>query len=104
MNNFEVIAENTEEMVMDKDEIVKRNVVENPMKGYWMFPRIIWIAYLAILLVWIVDNEGGFGWTANNVFGWHALFMSLFTIILNSETIIAYTIPFFPFVERYNQK
>ena len=59
----------------------------------WLTPRLISLIYLVILLVWIVEAEGGFGYTENNVFGWHALLMSFFVVIFMNEALLTYKAP-----------
>jgi hypothetical protein len=45
--------------------------------GLWLLPRLAWVTFLVIILVWAILVEGGFGFDESSVFGWHALFMTL---------------------------
>ena len=45
--------------------------------GLWLLPRLAWVTFLVIILVWVILVEGGFGFDESSVFGWHALFMTL---------------------------
>ncbi|RKO84879.1 eukaryotic cytochrome b561-domain-containing protein [Blyttiomyces helicus] len=62
-------------------------------------PRATMIAFGAILILWINRAEGGIGVSANNVFGYHALLMGLFTVGFTQEALLAYSAPLWgPFV------
>jgi hypothetical protein len=45
--------------------------------GVWTLPRVMWIIFLVLILVWIMDAEGGLGFTESSVFGWHPFLMTL---------------------------
>ena len=62
----------------------------------WIMPRIISLIFLVVLLVWIVQVEGGFGFDAASVFGWHALLMSFFVVMFTNEALLTYTAPLLP--------
>ncbi len=59
----------------------------------WMLPRLIAFIYLVILFLWIYEAEGGIGSQDNSLFGWHALLMSFFVIVLLQEATLAYASP-----------
>ena len=62
----------------------------------WTLPRVISLTYLVVLLVWIVQVEGGFGFDAASIFGWHALLMSFFVAMFTNEALLTYVAPLFP--------
>mmetsp|Transcript_13601 Transcript_13601/g.20395 ORF Transcript_13601/g.20395 Transcript_13601/m.20395 type:complete len:365 (-) Transcript_13601:429-1523(-) len=62
----------------------------------WVLPRVFSLIYLVVLLVWIVETQGGFGFDASTVFGWHALLMSFFVTLFTNEAVLTYTAPLFP--------
>lgn len=62
----------------------------------WTLPRAISLTYLVVLLVWIVQVEGGFGFDAASIFGWHALLMSFFVAMFTNEALLTYVAPLFP--------
>ena len=62
----------------------------------WLLPRLISCIFLIVLIYWIKKVEGGFGYEEVSVFGWHALFMSLFIVMCTNEAILTYTAPLLP--------
>ena len=62
----------------------------------WMLPRLLSLTYLVVLLVWIVQVQGGFGFDADSIFGWHALLMSFFVAMFTNEALLTYVAPLFP--------
>ncbi len=68
----------------------------------WMLPRLIAFIYVVILFLWIYEAEGGIGSVDSNLFGWHALLMSFFIVILMQEAVLAYSAPLLaPFKFQY---
>lgn len=59
----------------------------------WLLPRVVTAIYFCILFVWIYKAEGGIGTNDSNIFGLHALFMSLFILIFVQEAILAFSWP-----------
>jgi hypothetical protein len=59
----------------------------------WYTPRVLSLIYLIVMLVWVVEAEGGFGYTATTVFGWHPLLMSFFVVMFTNEAILTYKAP-----------
>jgi Ctr copper transporter family len=71
--------------------------LENVCKyTFWIMPRLCSLVFLVILLVWIVEVEGSFGYVEESVFGWHALLMSFFIAMFTNEAILTYSVPLFP--------
>eukprot|EP01035_Chromulina_nebulosa_P022251 gene22251-28822_t len=62
----------------------------------WLLPRLSSLIYLVILLVWIIQVEGGFGYVEDSVFGWHALLMSFFVVLFTNEALLTYRAPLLP--------
>jgi len=71
----------------------------------WTLPRLLALLFLIVLLVWIMQAEGGFGWNEATVFGWHALLMGLFIVFFTQEAILSFAAPLFsgPFSRRNNE-
>ncbi|KAF9211614.1 hypothetical protein BGZ59_007843, partial [Podila verticillata] len=44
--------------------------------------------------------EGGIGFQESNLFGWHALLMSLFVVVFTQEAILAYSSPLIGFFTK----
>ena len=61
----------------------------------WAMPRLASICFFAVLFVWIYEAEGGIGTSFLNIFGLHALFMSLFVVVFTQESILAFSAPLF---------
>ena len=59
----------------------------------WIFPRFFAVIFFIILFLWIFRAEGGIGFTESNLFGWHALLMSLFIVIFTQEAILSFSAP-----------
>jgi len=59
----------------------------------WIFPRTLAVIYFVILFLWIFQAEGGLGNNEANLFGWHALLMSLFIVIFTQEAILSFSSP-----------
>ena len=39
-------------------------------------PRAAWVTFMVLVIVWVMLAEGGFGFAASSLFGWHAVLMS----------------------------
>ncbi|KAG0016088.1 hypothetical protein BGZ80_009439, partial [Entomortierella chlamydospora] len=65
-----------------------------------ILPRIVGVAFLVILFLWIYQAEGGIGFQEATVFGWHALFMSLFVVVFTQEALLAYSSPLIGFFTK----
>jgi len=69
----------------------------------WIFPRLIALIFFIVLFLWIYQAEGGIGSQDSNLFGWHALLMSIFIVIFCQESILSYNAPLLgPFVSNFN--
>lgn len=62
----------------------------------WFLPRATSLVYLVVLLVWIVQAEGSFGYAEASVFGWHPLLMSFFVVMFTNEALLTYKSPLLP--------
>ena len=60
-----------------------------------MLPRLLSLAYLVVLLVWIVQLQGGFGFDAESIFGLHALLMLFLVAMFTNEAFLTYVAPLF---------
>jgi len=56
-----------------------------------VFLRTTTIIFMIILLEWIFQAEGGMGLTEDTVFGLHAFFMALYTVVFIQESILSYS-------------
>ncbi len=56
-------------------------------------PRLLWVPYFAVLGAWIGESQGGLGATFLNVFGWHALLMSLAVFVFLQEAVLFLSAP-----------
>ncbi|KAJ3073929.1 hypothetical protein HDU98_000316 [Podochytrium sp. JEL0797] len=62
----------------------------------WILARIFTVIFFVILFLWTYNAEGGLGLVEANLFGLHALGMSLFVLICTQESILVFTdVPFF---------
>ena len=67
-------------------------------------PRLMMVVFFVLLFLWILGgpaslggfSEGGFGWTEATVFGWHALLLSFFAVLFNTESILVFRNPILP--------
>lgn len=71
----------------------------------WFIPRCSTLLYHAILVYWIITEQNGFSnsipsiitpstdSTANGYIGYHALGLSIWAVLANQETIMAFAIP-----------
>jgi hypothetical protein len=48
-----------------------------------------WVTFLVLIIVWVMKVEGGMGFVATNVFGWHAVLMSA---AFGKECVQAYVV------------
>lgn len=65
---------------------------------YWLIavmPRVLAVIYMVLLFFWIYRAEGGLGFVESNLFGYHALLMSLFVVIFTQESLLAWSAPIF---------
>ncbi|GJJ77623.1 solute carrier family 31 (copper transporter), member 1 [Entomortierella parvispora] len=65
-----------------------------------ILPRFIAVIFLIILFLWIYQAEGGIGFQEANLFGWHALLMSLFIVVFTQEALLAYSSPLIGFLTK----
>ncbi|KAJ3073925.1 hypothetical protein HDU98_000312 [Podochytrium sp. JEL0797] len=62
----------------------------------WILARIFTAIFFVILFLWTYNAEGGLGLVEANLFGLHALGMSLFVLICTQEGILVFTdVPLF---------
>jgi len=97
-SNFaELENRSTKEGETNQEQQQNKEVVQIPNKYIqllrWSISRILIIVFLSVLLVWIIQVEGGLGFTEGSVFGFHALFMSLFVVLFTQEAILAFSSP-----------
>ena len=65
-----------------------------------ILPRVVVVIFLIILFLWIYQAEGGIGFQEANLFGWHALLMSLFVVVFTQEALLAYSSPLIGFFTK----
>jgi len=58
-----------------------------------LLPRLVAVIFLVLLIVWVEQAEGGFGFTEASVFGLHALLMGLVVVVFLQESILCWTVP-----------
>jgi len=58
-----------------------------------MLPRVIAGIFLILLITWVEQAEGGFGFQEANIFGLHALFMGFVVVLFLQESILCWTVP-----------
>jgi len=66
----------------------------------WISPRSLAIIYFIILFLWIFRAEGGLGAVEANLFGWHALLMSLFVVFFTQEAVLSFSSPIISFSQK----
>jgi len=59
----------------------------------WSISRLLVLVFLVVLIAWIVQVEGSFGFKDASVFGWHALFMALFVVVFTQEALLSFSSP-----------
>lgn len=71
----------------------------------WIIPRVTSLLFIALLVYWIMTEQNGFSGTspsmitpsfnssAHGYLGYHALGLSLWAVVANQETIMAFAIP-----------
>ena len=71
----------------------------------WIIPRFSSVLFIALLVYWILTEQNGFAdqmpslitpstnATANGYLGYHALGLSLWSVLANQESIMAFAIP-----------
>jgi Eukaryotic cytochrome b561 len=71
----------------------------------WIIPRVSSLSFIALLVYWIMTEQNGFIYktpsiitpssssTANGYLGYHALGLSIWAVVANQETIMAFAIP-----------
>ena len=62
----------------------------------WLLPRTFSLILLIVVIVWIYQNQGGFGFDRMSVFGWHAISMTLFAAVFSNEGMLSYAVPLLP--------
>lgn len=80
----------TEEVETCKDQ--------EPLPKHWVvavMPRAFAVLFMVLLFVWIYRAEGGLGFVESNLFGFHALLMSLFVVVFMQEALLAWSVPVF---------
>jgi len=58
-----------------------------------IMPRVIAGIFLILLITWVEQAEGGFGFQEANIFGLHALFMGFVVVVFLQESILCWTVP-----------
>jgi len=74
----------------------KSTILEAFYFGLWLMPRLLSMIFLIVLLVWVVQVQGGLGYHELTVFGFHAFLMSLFVVTFTNEAILTYVAPLLP--------
>ena len=60
----------------------------------WLLPRLISMILVIVVIVWVYQTQGAF--MSTSVFGYHALFMTLFIAVFTNEALLSYAIPLLP--------
>ena len=60
----------------------------------WILPRLISMILVIVVIVWVYQTQGAF--MSSSVFGYHALFMTLFIAVFTNEALLSYAIPLLP--------
>jgi hypothetical protein len=89
-----------EKAVMEsgKDGILSSKERETSTSKNWLvglLPRVLAFIFIVLLFLWIYRAEGGLGFVESNLFGFHALLMSLFVVIFMQESLLAWSAPIF---------
>ncbi|GAX75228.1 hypothetical protein CEUSTIGMA_g2672.t1 [Chlamydomonas eustigma] len=61
-----------------------------------LLPRMAWVTFLVLIIVWVMKVEGGMGFVATNVFGWHAVLMSAAFGVFMPEALLSFEAPMLP--------
>jgi hypothetical protein len=61
-----------------------------------LLPRMAWVTFLVLIIVWVMKVEGGMGFVATNVFGWHAVLMSAAFGVFMPEALLSFKVPLLP--------
>ena len=73
----------------------KNHVLSDRTKSVlWLLPRLISMILVIVVIVWVYQTQGAF--MATSVFGYHALFMTLFIAVFTNEALLSYAIPLLP--------
>ena len=95
------IAMETDEKVVEPDA-----PLPFPWRA-WYIPRVSTLLYMVLLVYWILTEQNGFSVsipsmiypstdvTAYGYLGYHAVGLSVWAVIANQETIMAFAIPFY---------
>lgn len=59
------------------------------------------LVFLVILLVWILESQGGLSFDGSSAFGFHALLMSLLVVVFMQEAILIFKVPLLPLGRRF---
>jgi hypothetical protein len=62
------------------------------------------ITFLVLVLVWVMNVEGGLGWVDASLFGWHAFLFTLAVPVLMSEAVLAFSAPIFDMVPLFRSR
>jgi hypothetical protein len=62
------------------------------------------ITFLVLVLVWVIQVEGGLGWVDASLFGWHAFLFTLAFPVFMSESVLAFTAPIFDMVSLFRSR
>jgi len=62
------------------------------------------ITFLVLVLVWVMNVEGGLGWVDTSLFGWHAFLFTLAVPVLMSEAVLAFSAPIFDMVPLFRSR
>jgi hypothetical protein len=85
--------------VMETTSQHQDSTQKTPHSLIWALPRAVTMCFFAVLFVWIYRAEGGLGTTFSNLFGVHALLMSLFVVVFTQESILTFSAPLFKWAE-----
>ena len=92
-------ADNSEdhELVVDAEDTRAEYEISSSVKSIlWSLPRMISTILLVVVIVWVIQAEGAFGFDSISVFGWHALCMTLFVGVFMNEAVLTYKVPLLP--------
>ena len=107
---MDTIASTIVHNISDKKSELSISVESHPetlpfSKTAWLIPRLSSVLFIALLVYWIFTEQNGFSdfmpsmiapvgnVQANGYLGYHALGLSLWAVVCNQESIMAYAIP-----------
>jgi len=81
------------ESEMDATEVSKEQQARTKHWLVALMPRVLAVIFMVLLFFWIYRAEGGLGFVESNLFGFHALLMSLFIVIFMQEALLTWSVP-----------